>query len=184
MSGTPVLPFEPSAIAGARGPLVHVELDSEGLPNFARAATRVAASPERVWEAVSNVPGYAERVPMIHRVRLDGDEATIDLRFRISLFAVGFSFEARAGGDAPHFIELRHLRGEPRDLEIRFDIVPLEDPSSSILMSSIGFDIRSLGWLVKFFLKHHPEIQYGVYPGSALALLDAMKRAAEERVGG
>jgi hypothetical protein len=44
----------------------------------------------------------------------------------------------------------------------------------------IGFDIESLGWLVKLFLKHHPEIQFGVFSGCALALLESMRTAACE----
>ena len=71
--------------------------------------------------------------------------------------------------------------GEPRDAHIRFDIEPFDNGAKSILFARIGFDILSLGWLVKTFLKHHPEIRYGVYPGSALSLLDAVKRSAEER---
>jgi hypothetical protein len=45
--------------------------------------------------------------------------------------------------------------------------------------SDAEFEVKSLGWLAKYFLKHHPEIQYGIFPGVALALLDSLKRAAE-----
>ena len=76
-------------------------------------------------------------------------------------------------------LELSHVEGEPRDLVLRFDVLPVEDPAQSVLVAGIGFDISSLGWLVKFFLKHHPEIQYGVFPGSALTLVDTLRREAE-----
>lgn len=173
------LPFAPDAIAEASGPLVHVNLDSDGQPVSANAATLVESSPERVWNAVSDLNAYARRVPMIDRARLDGDRVTMDLRFRISLFSVGFAFEAQSQREEGRWIEISHLRGEPRDLSIRFDLSP--HGSSTLLVSRVGFDIHSLGWLVKLFLRHHPEIRYGVYPGCALALLDAMKRTAESQ---
>jgi hypothetical protein len=70
------------------------------------------------------------------------------------------------------------VEGEPRGLVIRYDLAPIEDGRATQLSVRIGFDLRSLGWLVKYFLKHHPEIQYGVYPGCALALAASMRRAA------
>jgi ribosome-associated toxin RatA of RatAB toxin-antitoxin module len=171
------IPFEPDAVARASGPLVQVELDSAGHPVMARAAVLVDTSPSRVWDAVSDVRSYAGRVPMIDGARVEGDRVTMNLRFRVSLLSVGFSFQAKREREEGRWIEIAHLSGEPRDLRIRFDLHPRED--ATLLVSSVGFDITSLGWLVKFFLKHHPEIRYGVFPGCALALLDAMKRTAE-----
>lgn len=170
------LPFDPRAVIAASAPLVRISLGEDGRPVAARAAMLVEAEPERVWDVVSDVESYAERVPMIHRARLDGDRVKMDLRFRISLFSVTFSFEARESHDEGRWVEIAWVSGEPRDLRIRYDLVPVD--GATVLYSSIGFDISSLGWLVKFFLKHHPEIQYGVYPGSALVLLDTMNRAA------
>ena len=74
-----------------------------------------------------------------------------------------------------------YIDGEPRNTNLRFDVVPAVDPERTILYSRIGFDILSLGWLVKTFLKHHPEIQFGGYPGSALSRADAIARSAEGR---
>ena len=40
-----------------------------------------------------------------------------------------------------------------------------------------SFEVESLGWLVKYFLKHHPEIRHGIFPGVALVLHDSLRRA-------
>ncbi|MFO0571128.1 MAG: hypothetical protein U0263_36180 [Polyangiaceae bacterium] len=141
----PALPFEPEAVARSNGPLVHVALGSDGHPVSARAAVRVDASPERVWSEVIDLPKYADRVPMIDRSRVDGEEVRIDLRFRISLFSVGFAFKASP---------LRTVSGSssstppasPRPAH------PLRRRAARGLglharVSSIGFDIfRSVGW--------------------------------------
>jgi hypothetical protein len=29
---------------------------------------------------------------------------------------------------------------------------------------------------VKYFLKHHPEIQHGIFPGVSLVLVDTLRR--------
>ncbi len=172
-------PFELDAIVSAAGPLVRVGLDERQRPNSAQAAVKVAATPARVWEVIADVERYGGRVPMMDKVELKDDLATVGLRFKLALFSVGFSFKARTRIEEGSVLELAHVSGEPRDLALRFDVLPLQSPANSVLVASIGFDIASLGWLVKFFLKHHPEIQYGVFPGSALTLVDTMRRAAE-----
>ena len=42
------------------------------------------------------------------------------------------------------------------------------------------FDLMSLGWLAKYFLRHHPEIQFGIFPGVALVLVDSLRRALDD----
>ncbi len=175
------LPFELDAVLSAGGPLVRVGTDAAQRPNSAQAAARVAAQPARVWDVVADVERYAGHVPMMDKVSLRDDVATVGLRFRIAIFSAKFSFKARASKEEGRFLQLSHVEGEPRDLVLRFDVLPVEDPNTSVLVASIGFDISSLGWLVKFFLKHHPEIQYGVFPGSALTLVDTVRREAERR---
>ena len=69
------------------------------------------------------------------------------------------------------------VSGEPRGIRLRFDLEPLDDGKACMLRSSAAFDAMSLGWLAKYFLKHHPEIQFGVMPGVAVGLLESMRQA-------
>lgn len=166
---------------------LHVHLDPRGSPNGCTATVRVNATPARVWAVVENPEGLAGLVPMLHRVRRTGDRVTIQLRFRISLFSVGFEFTADSlrspviPGFPGEWAEVRWVEGEPRDLRLRFDLKPLDDGRQTELRAAAFFDIDSLGWLAKYFLRHHPEIRYGVYPGAALALADGLRREAEGR---
>src|SRR4051812_2632118 len=87
-------PFSQDVVLAAAGPLLRTRLGPSGAPTGAAATGRIAAPPERVWAVVTDVGAYAGRIPMIHRVRGDGDRVTVDLRFKISLFSVGFGFVA------------------------------------------------------------------------------------------
>jgi hypothetical protein len=76
-------------------------------------------------------------------------------------------------------LSLSYRSGEPKDIEINYVIEPVPDHrDSSVLGVHIGFDVMSVGWLARFFLEHHPEIQYGIHSGCALALFDSMRKAA------
>jgi hypothetical protein len=69
--------------------------------------------------------------------------------------------------------------GEPRGILLRFSLTPIEGERACIVETQAEFEVQSLGWLVKYFLKHHPEIQHGIFPGITLVLLDSIRRATE-----
>lgn len=175
--------FTAAQVRDNDGPLVQVRLGAGGLPIAARAAGRIAAPPERVWAMITDVESYARHVPMMTRVRQQGDRVTVDLGFKVSLFSVGFHFVAEVQKDeAARSLILRGVSGEPRDLRLSFLVEPCGDEEGATLLHTSGeFDPLSVGWLAKYFLKHHPEIQVGMFPGVSLSLLGAMKKAAEGR---
>jgi carbon monoxide dehydrogenase subunit G len=156
--------------------LVEVELDGEGQATAGVAVARIDAPPARVFSAFREVERYAGRVPMIQRVRRGGDHVNVELRFRMPLFSVRFAFRAAFSERPPEWIDLRWVSGEPRGLHIRHDLEPLDGGSATRVRTRVGFDILSLGWLVKYFLHHHPEIRFGVFSGSALVLQDGLRR--------
>jgi ribosome-associated toxin RatA of RatAB toxin-antitoxin module len=160
-------------IARAGGPLVRILIGEKGLPIGACAAGVVDASADTVWKVVSDVSGYAERVPLMDRVNLHGDWAEFCLKLKIAFFSVRFSFSADIEREQGRALVLSYRAGEPKDIRIEYQIEPLED-GRTLVFVQIGFDVESLGWLVKYFLRHHPEIQFGIFPGCALALLDAL----------
>jgi carbon monoxide dehydrogenase subunit G len=136
----------------------------------------VAASPEAVWRVLVDVENFAGRVPMLSKVVKKGELVGVDLKFRITLFSVGFRFVARAIIDEGKRLELVYVSGEPKDMRLTLEVEPT--PAGSRLITTATFDLYSLGWVVKYFLKHHPEIQCGVYPGVAIALHTHLGRAA------
>jgi len=161
----------------AAEPLVKVDLGDDGKPTGATAACRIPAARGRVWEVIQDVERYAGRVPMIHRVRRDADRVRVDLKFKVALFSVGFSFVADLVYSDGESMHVRYVSGEPRGFELHYALEEI-DAGATLLHTSTAFDVTSLGWLVKYFLKHHPEIQLGIMPGVALGVLDAIRTAA------
>jgi hypothetical protein len=68
---------------------------------------------------------------------------------------------------------------EPKDIRLRFTLTPTEGGRACSAEADVEFDLTSLGWMAKYFLRHHPEIQFGVFPGVALVLVDSLRRAAD-----
>jgi hypothetical protein len=162
---------------------VRVEIDEGGQARSATATARLDYPIERIWRIVEDVGRYPGRIPMINRIELDGDRATVQLKFKIALFSVKFEFVvsvSKEAKDSERWLELRWVAGEPRGIKLRFDLEPLDGGAATLLRSTGAFDVTSLGWLAKYFLKGHPEIQFGVIPGVAVGLLEAMRLAARD----
>lgn len=173
-------PFSAEEVLRERGPLIRLAFDDRGEPVGAVAATRVPVSPERLWALIDDQGRYALRVPMVHKVQVQGSRASFHLRFRISLFSVGFTFDAAIEREPGRTLTLRWIEGEPRNALVRYALDPLDDGRATLLHTTVSFDVDSLGWLVKYFLKHHPEIRFGVMTGAAMTVLDAMVRASRD----
>ena len=155
---------------------VVLEVDSTGKPIGARGECVIPAPPEKVWAMLADVAGYPGRIPMVDRVELDGDRVHVHLRFRVSLFSSKFTFSAVAKRDEGRRLEIVGYHGEPSGMVLDFTLTP--EGAGTRLTADVRFEVASMGWLVKYFLKHHPEIEFGIFPGTALVLLDAIARAS------
>jgi ribosome-associated toxin RatA of RatAB toxin-antitoxin module len=163
------------------GPVVHLRVSADGQPLGAVATARIEHSVAEVWAVLSDIERYARFLPMVDRARRTGDRVQLDLKFRVGFFSAGFEFTADATYEAEKWLELRWISGEPRDVRLRFALTPIEGANACMVDGDASFDVYSLGWLVKFFLKNHPEIQHGIFPGVSLVLLDALQRALRAR---
>lgn len=148
----------------------------DGHPRVAVAEARIDRSAARLWAAIVDVERYPGRVPMIHRVQREGDRITVHFRFKLALFSVGFHVVVDAVAEPERSLELRWVSGEPRGLRLRFELTP-DGADACVVRAESELDVMSLGWVAKYFLRHHPEIQHGILPGVALNLLDSMRRA-------
>lgn len=166
-----------AADAGHDGPVVRVTLARDGRPLRAAARARIERPVSAVWSTIYDVERFADFLPMVSQARRRGDDVTFDLKFKIGFFAVGFQFTAAAKYEAERWLDLSWKSGEPRDIKMRFELTPIEGESACIVETQAEFDVQSLGWLVKYFLRHHPEISLGIFPGITLVLLDSIRRA-------
>lgn len=166
------------------GPLVRLHVGEDALPTGASGAIRLPAPPSVVWPLIRDVEGYPRLVRMIHRGREEDGEASIVLRFRIAVLSAKFGFRAAVHDEPERCFDLSYLSGEPKDIRLRFELEPIASGEGTLLRTAVTYDIYSLGFLVKFFLRHHPEIQHGVYPGTVLSLFDSVRVAAERARSG
>ena len=157
---------------------VSVAIDHNHRVRSATAVTRIDAPVERVWRLVQDVNAYPGRVPMIQRVVSKGDRATVQLKFKMALFSIGFEFVVDVLREHERSVELRWVDGEPKGIRLCYFLEPLDGGAACELRSTGEFDLMALGWFAKYLIRHHPEIEQGGLPGVAVGLGESMRRAA------
>ena len=162
------------------GPIVRVTLAGDGRPVRAAARGRIGQPAARVWATIYDIERFARYLPMVNHARRREDTVAFDLKFRVGFFSAGFAFTTHATYEEEKWLALAWTGGEPRGILLRFSLTPIEGESACMVETQAEFEVQSLGWLVKYFLKHHPEIQHGIFPGITLVLLDSIRRATSE----
>lgn len=161
-----------------RNARIELFVGSDGNANAASAVLAVRAAPPKLWAAMRRFDGYAERIPMVEQIERRDAEVDLRLRFRLSMISARFAVRARVEEDPERELRFVYLSGEPRDADLRIRLEPAGEGASTLHVYS-GFALDSLGWVVKYFLKHHPEIRAGVHAGAAFSIATALRDMAE-----
>lgn len=175
---------------GQEGILNHVERAPDGTLLRSVAAALVDAPLPRVEEEVRRIKthqgGFLQHVNLIHKVTVlrDGPEGLrvrLALRYRFLLFRTTFEVDADVVTREGASLDLVGVSGKPSGLRAHFRAVPVapDGRPQTLVYCSLRFDVSSLGWLVDYFLKHHPEIELGVFSATAPVIVLTLKEAVE-----
>lgn len=162
--------------------------DPHGVPVGVKSVMTVSMPPERVVERITALQGrfdfspFLTEIPMVRNLQVAGDSVRIDLQFKVAFLSVKFGCRAKIVREKSNVLRVEYVDGEPAGLWLRFSLLPGEAEQSRVQVES-GFDLDSLGWVAKYFLKHHPEIRPGVFAGVGYAITDVIRRVcvAEQR---
>ncbi len=173
-------------IPPARFPLIELHRDARGKSTGARAWARTEAKPEQCKAALDRLSTeadfgkFVEHIPMVREIRREGDLFRIELQFKVTVVSARFGAQTRVVRESDNALRMDYVDGEPKGLRLRFAYSsPQELGGAALLHTESFFDPDSLGWLAKYFLKHHPEIRDGAQTGTAVAIIDALRSAIE-----
>lgn len=176
------------------GILNHVEQAPDGTLLRSVAVALVNAPLSQVTSEVQRIRthrgGFLRDVNIINKVQFlgeDGDRLRIrlELRYRFFLFRTKFTVDADVTVDDNGSLDLVGTSGKPQGLQAHFRAQPVTvtegGPEQTLVYCSLRFDVHSLGWLVDYFLRHHPEIELGVFSATAPVIVLTLKQAVESQ---
>ena len=169
----------------SRHAVVELVRNERGVASGARAFARVSAPVSVVQTTFDRIERegafahFVAHIPLVRELRRDGDRFFIELQFKVSLLSVRFGARLRLVRESATSVRFDYIDGEPKQLTLRFAVVEAE-PGLTVLQTVVGYDIDSLGWLTKYFLRHHPEIRDGAHAGTGLTMVEALRQAIEQ----
>ncbi|MFH2009596.1 MAG: hypothetical protein ABI333_23590 [bacterium] len=177
---------------GREGILNHVEQAPDGTLLRSVAVALVDAPLEAIVSEVRGIKtrqgGFLRDVNIIHKVtvlqeRPQGLRIRLELRYRFLLFRTTFRVDADVTVDEEGRLDLVGIKGKPEGLKAHFRAQPVDvgEGPQSLVFCSLRFEVSSLGWLVDYFLRHHPEIELGVFSATAPVIVLTLKEAVEKR---
>lgn len=165
-------------------PIVEIKLDSKGTAVGARGWHRIELPPAKVIERVAHLASaddVGKHLPptlaMVRHIKRHGDVIDLGLQFKVAFLSVKFGTHMKLALEG-QTARITYLSGEPRDLALVMQL-HAEGDAASVLELDVGFDIDSLGWVTKYFLRHHPEIRTGIFSGVACTVLGAAAELAK-----
>lgn len=174
---------------GLHGILCHVERLADGTLVRSVAVALITAPKEEVVAAVERIRtedgGFLKELNIIERFRIiedrkDSLRIRLDLRYRFFILRFGFHVVAEVSIGEDGTMDLVSVGGKPKNLVIHFRLVPVEG-DQTLFYCSLRYDVRSLGWLTDYFLRHHPEIELGVFSATAPVIVLTLKEHVERR---
>lgn len=179
---------------GREGILNHVEQAPDGTLLRSVAVALVDAPLAQVVSEVRSIRaqrgGFLRNVNIINKVTFLGDEGDrqrirLELRYRFFLFRTRFQLDADVTVGDDGSLDLVGVSGKPQGLRAHFRARPVvvseDGREQTLVYCSLRFDVNSLGWLVDYFLRHHPEIELGVFSATAPIIVLTLKQAVEKR---
>lgn len=157
---------------------------TQGVPVGVKNWLTVPLPPERIVERITALQGrfdfspFLVEIPMVRNLQIVGDNVRIELQFKVAFLSVKFGCRAKIIREANNIVRVEYVDGEPAGLRLRFTLLPDGEGLSRVEVES-GFDLDSLGWVAKYFLKHHPEIRPGVFAGVGYAISDVIRRICD-----
>lgn len=175
-------------IPQSRFPLIELQRDGRGRASGARAWARIdrdGAACKAALDQIEHEASFAKfvtHIPMVREIKREGALMRIDLQFKVAIVSVKFGAKTRLIRESENAVRMDYVEGEPAGLSLRFAYsTPPELAGKALLSISSAYDADSLGWLAKNFLRHHPEIRDGAQAGTAVAIVEALRKAIEDR---
>ncbi len=166
-----------------KGHLVLVEEDEKGL-RLVTGGALVHARPSDVWKLVTDYERYPRWMPQtadVREVRREGSEVDVAFRleFRFGAIAKTVRYTLRKTETPQSQVSWTLLEGEFDSAQGMWNLVPVDDGSSTLVFYSTRTDLASMGWIVKKLLAEQPPIEVAIESSTVSMVIKALKAELE-----
>lgn len=169
-----------------RGTIIVVDADAKGKTELVTAGTIVDATPDTVYEVVTDYAHFAEFMPQVEgcsvvATREDGTrDVEFALRFKFSVITQRIRYTARFHTYVPgERVAFEFVGGDLKDGGGSYVMVPWEEGAKTLLFYSTVSDLKAMGFLTRTLLKEQPQMEPAIHASTASVVSAAVKKRAE-----
>jgi len=168
--------------------LIIKENEQGGRFKFITAGILINASPDVVWNTITDYGHYPEFVPDCEKVSVSPGEAadilltdiTVAFKFSILKYRVRYTLRQVHRKDKLR-IDWTLKEGDLAEAVGAWELIPLEEGKKTAAFYSSYSDLRSLGYLVKFMFKEQPVMELAIASTTAILMARAVKAKVEAK---
>ncbi len=187
LSASPSLAFDAADVDQAAiqkltggSPLVVVEEHKAGGLKLVTGGVLVEASPEYVWDVITDYPKYPEWMPEVEKVTVVRDDGNFkdvkyNLAFKISIITRKVDYTLRKYAKKPHRIEWELIEGDFDDAIGGWQLVPAHGGKATMAYYSTYTNLRSMGSLVGGILKQQPALEMAIQVSTAVTVVQSLR---------
>ena len=140
----------------------------------------VPVTPAQVWDVITDYEAYPEWVPEMEETSLvNRRPGRADVSFRLvvsaSVVTKSVEYTLRIMENPMRSTRWFLLEGEFASSRGSWQLIPLDEGTSTLAFYSIYTDLASLGWVVETILEARPDVEYAMQTSAAVMMVKALK---------
>lgn len=156
---------------------------------FISSGALINAPVQKVWNVITDYEHYPEFMPQTKRVAVEKENDNVwnveyNLYFKFTIIKITVHYVVETYLDPPYDIWWTTKEGADNDIKLamgRWELFPLSENKTAAFYT-IYSDLKSMGRLIKFFLKHQPQIELAIPVSTGALVVNAIKERAEKGV--
>ncbi len=165
-----------------KGELGFIE-NSGARPKQVSLFTLIDATPDEVWNVLTDYEHYTEIFPSILECKIakqEGDTAFVDYKLDAVLYSI--KYRLRHNHTPKKSIDISVVSGDLKSGEYRYDIYPFEN--RTVLIYSIKASATDTSFLLRKIVRKQPTMDEAINISTAIITLNNIKDALKKRQKG
>ena len=175
--------FKPLVPLLEKGELSLVESYRSGRLRQVTVVSLIKATPGRVWRVLTDYNHYVDFMPNLDEVEIvkrQGADVVIAYELEVPGTNMDYTLIHRHAPTTRIDISLADDEGDIQTGAWRWELIPHQNGSQTILVYSLYTDVRESSWVLRQIMKSQPSLEHGLNVATGLVTVRAIMKRAEK----
>jgi ribosome-associated toxin RatA of RatAB toxin-antitoxin module len=176
---------DPIALAPilSRGELALVESGPDGRPRQVITFSLMNVSPEKVFEAISNVSLYPKYLFSVDEAKVLSQRNGLVLsEWSLNIPIIGLAGSRAMRASRPSLVEFKGVSGHFKHHHERWDLIGIDGGKKTLVMMNRSVDLSNNGGLLlKAMIALEPSMEHGMYIAASFVQIQDLRRYLEKK---